>query len=84
LALVVVPGLAEAAMWLGWYVLLPNEGDSFEGALFAFGAPAIISALVVYRLAEKRRIAWAVAAVLATPAWFFVFWLAAVAVFDPD
>jgi hypothetical protein len=83
LALVAVPAL-EAATWLAWYVLLPEEGDSLEGRLFGFGAPAVTSALVVYRLTRQRQLAWAIAAAAAIGAWYFIFLLMAVAVSDPD
>jgi hypothetical protein len=84
LALVAIPALAEAVTWLAWYVLLSEEGNSLEGGLLTFGAPAVVSALVVYRLARQRRLPWAIAAAAATPAWYFIFWLVAVAVFDPN
>ena len=82
LALAVVPGLATAAVWV--VATVAEDGPLHDSWVFVFGAPAALSAAVVYRLARRERPAWAFGAAVASVAWFFIFYVSVVLIVNPD
>ena len=56
LALAVVPGLATAVVWA--VAILAEDGPLHDSAVIVYGVPAAVSALVVYRLADRYPAVW--------------------------